>query len=183
MITLKDGNTLDVGDYFYYVPPELHDGTIEKHKVDYINEKAENYQIRFIPKGKSCFYYVEKDFFERENPTCFISYEKAKQKAENQKYTMLWVVKLRNIYTDKIYDCVQYRNNGCNDNNTAEIKDFVNEYAFHTVRVKQSDIYIYGLELSNVDTYIRPNDWVGRSDGGLYITFSDDIKHSNFVEV
>lgn len=87
-IEFANGSTLSVGDTFYYVSPELHDGTIETNVVESIWHKNNLYgeRIRFIPEGKSYYHFVYKQFFERENPTCFLNYEEAKKQAELQLY-------------------------------------------------------------------------------------------------
>lgn len=89
-IAFANGKTLSVGDTFYYVSPELHDGTIQVCTVDsfwppeyYYGEK-----IRFTVPTRSEWMFVYKQFFERENPTCFLTYAAAYKKADEQRHTI-----------------------------------------------------------------------------------------------
>lgn len=85
-ITFANGQTLAVGDTFYFVDPELHDGTIKFFTVDsfwpadpYYGEK-----IRCTSKERSEWLFVHKEYFERTHPTCFLNYSDAKEQANSQ---------------------------------------------------------------------------------------------------
>ena len=88
-IKFANGDTLSAGDTFYYVSPELHDGTIETCIVDSIWHPEYYYgeKIRFKPHSRCEWCFVYKQYFERENPTCFLRYDDAKKQAESQLYT------------------------------------------------------------------------------------------------
>lgn len=89
-IVFENGKTLSVGDTFYYVHPEYHDGTIVECLVDsfWPEEPFYGTRIRFTTNKKSMWQFVYKQFFEREAPTCFFDYLAAKAAAEHQKYTV-----------------------------------------------------------------------------------------------
>lgn len=88
-ITFANGKTLSVGDTFYYVHPECHDGTIVECLVDSFWPEEYFYgdRIRFTTKEKSMWQFVYKQFFEREHPTCFVELDAAILQAKSQMYS------------------------------------------------------------------------------------------------
>lgn len=87
-ITLATGQTLSVGDTFYYVHPEYHDGTIEEYIVDsfWPGDPQFGDRIRFAHIGSTGWSFVYQEFFERTRPTCFVRYADAKDQADDQLY-------------------------------------------------------------------------------------------------
>lgn len=84
-IMLATGQTLNVGDTFYFVSPEYHDGTIEEFTVDSFWPGDQQYgvRIRIMSKNRSDYSFVWQEFFERRFPTCFVNYSDAKLHADN----------------------------------------------------------------------------------------------------
>lgn len=89
-ITLATGQTLSVGDAFYYFNPEYHDGTIEEYIVDsfWPGNPRFGCMIRFAYQCLTGWSFVYQEFFERASPTCFVRYADAKARAEDQLYCM-----------------------------------------------------------------------------------------------
>lgn len=87
-IMLSTGQTLNIGDTFYFVHPEYHDGTIEEYVVDsfWPGDPRYGHRIRIACSGSTGWSFVYQEFFERANPTCFIRYDDAKHQAGNQLY-------------------------------------------------------------------------------------------------
>lgn len=88
-ITFANGRTLSVGDTFYFVNPQMHDGTFIECRVDSFWPAVEQYGecIRHTLPNRSEFAFSYKEFFERKNPTCFLNYDDAKQQADSQRYS------------------------------------------------------------------------------------------------
>jgi len=95
-ITFANGQTLSVGDTFYFVHPEMHDGSITECHVDSFWPAVEHYGdcIRHTTTERpSQWHFVYKQFFERENPTCFVNYDDAKKQADSQRYSP-WAIRV-----------------------------------------------------------------------------------------
>lgn len=87
-IVFKNGETLSIGETFYYVDPCLHGGEITECLVDsfFHGDPKFGELIRFTVKGKSFWMFAHKQFFERENPTCFLRYADAEACANELRY-------------------------------------------------------------------------------------------------
>lgn len=87
-IMLATGQILNVGDTFYYCSPEYRDGTIESFSCDsfWPGDTQYGLRIRCTSEGRSEWLFVWQNFFERNNPTCFVRYADAKARAEEQLY-------------------------------------------------------------------------------------------------
>ena len=89
-ITFANGKTLSVGDTFYFVHPEYHDGTIVECLVDSFWPEEYFYGdlIRFTTNKKSMWQFAYKKYFERESPTCFLDFADAQKAAAELLYTV-----------------------------------------------------------------------------------------------
>lgn len=93
-ITFANGQTLSVGDTFYFVNPNMHDGSFDFCYVDSFWPAVEHYGdcIRHTTNRRSEWCFSYKQFFERENPTCFVNFEDAKRQADSQRYSP-WAIR------------------------------------------------------------------------------------------